>query len=220
MVYTGLNFAIPKNDENGVRQDFQFGVLGDNPTYIQKDVQNKNINRVNYKFPIPEYYPTGYYVTTSMFLIDEARNEARAFFMRDTTAFRLEKNTTKHLRDSVYVKTKYPDFIPPILDVNQITIKATPSNPTAPDGETLFEMEFFARDSSAYLGNEAGLQNGGYTLRDPQGKVFYYGMQGDFTKSFGQDFFFSLKDIVGPPGNWRKYKVILISFLEETFSIP
>jgi hypothetical protein len=207
MVYTGLNFAIPKNDENGVRQDFQFGVLGDNPTYIQKDVQNKNINRVNYKFPIPEYYPTGYYVTTSMFLIDEARNEARAFFMRDTTAFRLEKNTTKHLRDSVYVKTKYPDFIPPILDVNQITIKATPSNPTAPDGETLFEMEFFARDSSAYLGNEAGLQNGGYTLRDPQGKVFYYGMQGDFTKSFGQDFFFSLKDIVGPPGNWRKYKV-------------
>jgi hypothetical protein len=207
MVYTGLNFAIPKNDENGVRQDFQFGVLGDNPTYIQKDVQNKNINHVNYKFPIPEYYPTGYYVTTSMFLIDEARNEARAFFMRDTTAFRLEKNTTKHLRDSVYVKTKYPDFIPPILDVNQIYIKATPSNPTAPDGETLFEMEFFARDSSAYLGNEAGLQNGGYTLRDPQGKVFYYGMQGDFTKSFGQDFFFSLKDIVGPPGNWRKYKV-------------
>lgn len=57
------------------------------------------------------------------------------------------------------------------------------------------------------MGNEAGLQNGGYTLRDPQGKVFSYGMQGDFTKSFGQDFFFSLKDIVGPPGNWRKYKV-------------
>jgi hypothetical protein len=207
MVYTGLNFAIPKNDENGVRQDFQFGVLGDNPTYIQKDTQNKNINRVKYQHPIPEYYPTGYYVTTSMFLIDEARNEGRAYFMRDTSAFRVEKNTTKHLRDSVYVKTKYPDFIPPILDVNQIFIKATPSNPTAPDGETLFEMEFFARDSSAYLGNEAGLQNGNYTLRDPQGKVFNYGMQGDFTKSFGQDFFFSLKDIVGPPGNWRKYKV-------------
>lgn len=207
MVYTGLNFAIPKNDENGVRQDFQFGVLGDNPNYIQKDTQNRNINRVKYQHPIPEYYPTGYYVTTSMFLIDEARNEGRAYFLRDTSAFRVEKNTTKHLRDSVYVKTKYPDFIPPILDVNQIFIKATPSNPTAPDGETLFEMEFFARDSSAYLGNEAGLQNGNYTLRDPQGKVFNYGMQGDFTKSFGQDFFFSLKDIVGPPGNWRKYKV-------------
>jgi hypothetical protein len=142
-----------------------------------------------------------------MYLQDEARNEGRAYFMRDTTAFRVEKNTTKHIRDSVYVKTKYPDFIPPILDVNQIFIKATPSNPTAPDGETLFEMEFFSRDSSAFLGNEAGLQNGSYTLRDPQGKVFNYGMQGDFTKSFGQDFFFSLKDIVGPPGNWRKYKV-------------
>lgn len=207
MVYTGLNFAIPKNDEKGVRQDFQFGLIGDNPTYIQKDVQNKNINRINYKFPIPEYYPTGYYVTTSMFLIDEARNEGRAYFMRDTTAFRVEKNTTKHLRDSVYVKTKYPDFIPPILDVNQIYIKATPSNPTAPDGETLFEMEFFSRDSSAFLGNEAGLNNGFYTLRDPQGKVFNYGMQDDFYKFFGRDFFYPLKDPIGPPGNWRKYKV-------------
>jgi hypothetical protein len=207
MVYTGLNFAIPKNNENGVRQDFQFGVLGDNPTYIQKDAQNRNINHINYKFPIPEYYPTGYYVTTSMFLMDEARNEARAFFMRDTTGFRVEKNTTKHLRDSVYVKTKYPDFISPILDVNQIFIKATPSNPTAPDGETLFEMEFFARDSSAYLGNEAGLQNGYYTLRDPQGKVFDYGMQDDFYKFFGKDFYYPLKDPIGPPGDWRKYKV-------------
>ena len=207
MVYTGLNFAIPKNDEKGVRQDFQFGVLGDNPTYIQKDSQNKNINRVNYKFPIPEYYPTGYYVTTSMYLLDEARNEGRAFFMRDTTAFTVQKNTTKHYRDSVYVKTKYPDFIPPILDVNQIYIKATPSNPTAPDGETLFEMEFFVKDSSAFVGNEAGLNNGFYTLRDPQGKVFNYGMQGDFGKYFGKDFFYPLKDPIGPPGEWRKYRV-------------
>ena len=207
MVYTGLFFAMPKNDEKGVRQDFQFGVLGDNPTYIQKDVQNKNINRINYNFPIPEYYPTGYYVTTRMFLQDEARNQMDAFFMLDTASFRLQKNTSKHIRDSVYVKTKYPDFIPPTLDVNQISIKATPSNPTAPDGETLFEMEFFVKDSSSFSGNEAGLQNGYYTLRDPQGKVFNYSMQDDFYKFFGRDFFYPLKDPIGPPGNWRKYKV-------------
>jgi len=207
MVYTGLWFAMPKNDEKGVRQDFQFGVLGDNPTYIKKDTQNKNINRINYNFPIPEYYPTGYYVTTRMPLRDEAQNQMDAFFMLDTASFRLQKNTSKHIRDSVYVKTKYPDYIPPTLDLNQIYIKATPSNPIAPDGETLFEMEFFVKDSSSFSGNEAGLQNGYYTLRDPQGKVFNYSMQDDFYKFFGRDFFYPLKDPIGPPGNWRKYKV-------------
>jgi hypothetical protein len=207
MSYTGLNYAIPKNDERGLRQVFQFGVLGDNTSYVKKDIGNSSINHITYKYPIPEYYPTGYYVITQMYLKDEAQNDQRAYFMRDTSAFKLMPNISKHLRDSVYVKTNYPDYIPPILDVNQISIKATPSNPTAPDGETLFEMDFFARDSSAYLNQEAGLNNGYYTLRDPQGKIFTFGMQGDLDKQFKTSIFYSLKDPIGKPGDWRKYRV-------------
>jgi hypothetical protein len=207
MSYTGLNFAIPKNDQNGVRQIFQFGVLGENPTYILKDPSNSTLNHINYKYPIPEYFPSGHYVITQMRILDQAQNEGLAYFMRDTTIFRLQSNTTKHIRDSVYVKTKYPDFIPPILDVNQIYIKATPSNPTIPDGETLFEMDFFARDSSTYNNQEAGINNGFYTLRDPQGKTFNFGIQGDLDKQFNTSIFYSLKDPIGKPGDWRKYHV-------------
>lgn len=207
MSYTGINFAIPKNNESGARQIFQFGVLGENPTYIKKDNANSSVNRITYKYPIPEYFPTGHYVVTQMRILDEAQNEGLAYFMRDTTTFSLQPNQTKHIRDSIYVKTLYPDFIPPILDVNQISIKATPSNPIAPDGETLFEMEFFARDSSAYLNQEAGLNNGSYTLRDPQGKTFNFGMQSDLSRQFNTDIFYSIKDPIGKPGEWRKYRV-------------
>ncbi len=207
MDYIGLNFAIPKNDENGVRKDFQFGVLDQDPTNPIKDNSNTAINHAIYKYPIPEYFPTGHYVITQMIYMDEARNFGRGYFMRDTSAFTLNINQTKHLRDSVYVKTKYPDFIPPILDVNQISIKATPSNPNSPDGETLFEMEFFARDSSAYINQEAGLNIGYYSLRDPQGKTFTFSMQGDLAKQFKTDIFYALKDPVGKPGEWRKYRV-------------
>lgn len=207
MSYTTLNFAIPKNDERGVRQELYFGVLGENPEYIKKDVGNRSINHITYKYPIPEYYPTGNYAISFMLLKDEAQNDQKAYFVRDTAAFRLEPNTSKHLRDSIYVKTKYPDFLPPLLDVNQISIKATPSNPTAPDGETLFEMDFFARDSSAYLNQEAGLNNGYYTLRDPQGKTFNFPMQVDLVKQFKKDIFYALKDPVGKPNEWRKYRV-------------
>jgi hypothetical protein len=207
MSYTTLNFAIPKNDENGVKQELYFGVLGEDPSYIKKDNANNSVNHISYKYPIPEYFPTGNYVISFMLLKDEAQNEQRAYFLKDTTSFRLIPNTSKHLRDSIYVKTNYPDFIPPILDLNQISIKATPSNPIAPDGETLFEMEFFARDSSAYLNQEAGLNNGYYTLRDPQGKTFNFPMQGDLVKQFKTDIFYALKDPVGKPGEWRKYRV-------------
>lgn len=207
MSYTGLNFAIPKNNERGVRQEFQFGVLGENEAYIKKDIANRSINHITYKYPIPEYFPTGYYVISQMYLKDEAQNDQKAYFMRDTTAFRLEPNTSKHLRDSIYVKTNYPDFIPPILDVNQISIRATPSNPLAPDGETLFEMEFFAKDSSAYVNQEAGLNNGYFNLRDPQGKTFSFGMQGEFIKQFKTDILYAIKDPIGKPGDWRKYRV-------------
>ncbi|MCX6194668.1 MAG: T9SS type A sorting domain-containing protein [Cytophagales bacterium] len=203
----GLNFAIPKNDENGVKNEFEFEAINNDPNYIKKDSINKSINHIFWKYPIPEYFPTGHYVVTQISITDDAQNFGRAFFMKDTSAFTLPPNATKHIRDSVYVKTKYPDFIPPILDLNQITVKATPSNPAAPDGETLFEMEFFARDSSAFTGNEAGIKSGNYILRDPQGKVFNFSMQNDFVKYLGVDFYYPLKDPLGSPSAWRKYKV-------------
>ena len=208
--YIGVDFAFPKLDEKGVKSALQLGVLGSNDKrYYNNDSLNNEIKHILYRYPIPEYFPKGYYEVTLMRLVDEGGNPKNAFFMNDTSSFKInagDLKTTKHVRDSIFIDTKYPDFIPPILDVNAVTIKATPTNPQAPDGETLFEMEFFAKDSSAYLGNEAGVKHGGYILRDPQGKQHGFSMQNDFDKIKG-NFYYLVADPDGKPGYWRKYKV-------------
>ena len=209
ITYIGTNYAIPKLDEKGVKSELQLGVLGVDTRYYKVDSANRDIKHITYRYPIPEYFPKGFYELTMMYLVDEGGNPKRAFFMNDTASFKIgagDLKTSKHVRDSIYIDTKYPDFIPPILDVNAITIKATPTNPKAPDGETLFEMEFFAKDSSAYLGNEAGVKHGGYILRDPQGKQHGFSMQNDFDKIKG-NFYYLVADPDGKPGYWRKYKV-------------
>jgi hypothetical protein len=208
--YIGVDFAFPKLDEKGVKSALQLGVLGSNDKrYYNNDSVNNEIKHILYRYPIPEYFPKGYYEVTLMRLVDEGGNPKNAFFMNDTSAFKInvgDLKTSKHVRDSIFIDTKYPDFIPPVLDVNAITIKATPTNPKAPDGETLFEMEFFAKDSSVYTGNEAGLKHGSYNLRDPQGKQFNFSMQNDFDKIKG-NFYYLVADPDGKPGFWRKYKV-------------
>jgi hypothetical protein len=175
LAYIGANFAIPKLNEKGVKTELQLGVF--NPSgqskYYKNDSINSEIKHIIYRYPIPEYFPKGFYELTMMYLVDEGGNPKKAFFMNDTSSFKItpgDLRTSKHVRDSIFIDTKYPDFIPPVLDINAIAIKATPTNPKAPDGETLFEMEFFAKDSSAYAGNEAGVKHGSYILRDPQGK--------------------------------------------------
>ena len=202
--YFGLWMAIPKNDELGVKQNFQF------PNQVTEKIDsiNKSIKHITVRTIIPEYFPKGYYSVTQMRNLDNAQNVELAFFMNDTTLFKARPPAvTKHIHDSIYIESKYPDFVPPRLDVNQITISATPTNPSKPDGETHFEMDFFAKDSSAFVGHESGLWNGYYTLRDPQGKQFSFGMQGDFNTQTGTDFYYLLEDPSGTPGDWRKYKV-------------
>lgn len=212
VTYIGTNYAIPQINERGVNNELQLGVLGkDNPKYYKIDTINQDIKHIIYRYPIPEYFPKGFYALTMMYLVDEGGNPKRAFFMNDTAAFNLNSgnlnySNSKHVRDSIYIDTKYPDFIPPILDVNAINIKATPTNPKAPDGETLFEMEFFAKDSSSYPGNESGVKHGSYILRDPQGKQHSFSMQNDFDKIKG-NFYYQILDPEGKPGYWRKYKV-------------
>jgi hypothetical protein len=202
--YIGVNFAIPTNEKN-VNRDLQFGVLSGDTNYVKRDLIIKDLWHVTYRYPIPEYYPAGYYKITQIYLKDEAQNEFRETFMNDTSGYKVQNNQQKHLRDSIYIKTNFPDYLPPILDVNAISIKATPTNPKSPDGETLFEMEFFVKDTSEFVGHEAGLQNGYYVLRDPQGKQFGFSMQADFEG--GNNFYYLLEDPTGIPGSWKKYKV-------------
>ena len=64
---------------------------------------------------------------------------------------------------TIEIQTRFPDDTPPELDVNTITIKAEPTNPEAPNGETRVDIMFQARDDIA------GYNSSRIHLRDPQG---------------------------------------------------
>ena len=81
-----------------------------------------------------------------------------------------EKGLFSHQRDSIYVETKYPDYLKPEIDVNNIIITAEPVNPTNPDGETDVDITFVYRDLSDYEGFESGVKDISIILRDPLGK--------------------------------------------------
>ena len=64
---------------------------------------------------------------------------------------------------TIEIQTRFPDATPPELNLNTITVKAEPTNPDAPNGETRVEVTFQARD------NIAGYDSSRIHLRDPQG---------------------------------------------------
>jgi len=82
--YIGVNFAMPTN-KKGVYKELQFGVLSGDTNYVKRDKIDNELSHITYRYPIPEYYPTGFYPITQIFLRDEAQNEFRETFMNDTT---------------------------------------------------------------------------------------------------------------------------------------
>jgi hypothetical protein len=129
---------------------------------------------------IEDYQPTGYYVIADGNMYDKAGNSRGLTFDLDKNNLNYELNEGKgqrSLRDSVYIKTAYPDDLPPILDLNNIKVKATPTNPTNPNGETNVELWTRIKDTSAYTQHAAGLMFGEFCLRDPQGLQHWYSMQ-------------------------------------------
>ena len=69
---------------------------------------------------------------------------------------------------SVTIETTNPDVIAPELDLNDIGVSAVPTNPSAPNGETIVTFRFRVKD------NISGYQIGSFLLRDPQGSTFQY----------------------------------------------
>lgn len=128
--------------------------------------------------PIHEYYQSGWYSTTYSFATDIAGNKGTVYHVVDTTDFHISEDNKhkifKHTRDSIYVETLYPDYKKPEIDINNISITAEPTNPTAPDGETRVEIDILARDFSDFEGYESGVYLVSFTLRDPLGGIHGY----------------------------------------------
>ncbi len=114
---------------------------------VHGSAKNNETERKEYDhyFIIPEFFPTGYYAPTYMYTRDEANQFSYLYFVNEPDDFYIDPNiqppnTFKIQRDSVYVKTDYPDVKMPEIDINNIYIKAEPTNPNAPDGETRVDI--------------------------------------------------------------------------------
>lgn len=70
--------------------------------------------------------------------------------------------------------------MPPVLDVNNVTIRATPTNPQAPNGETRVYITFRIKDDNS------GYEETEMMLRDPNGGEHFYR---HYDKDFGKIYF-------------------------------
>ena len=93
---------------------------------VNDDVPKENEYESNKFFraymAVPEYYPSGYYSISMMNFYDKANNGTDTYFVRDTSDYFIDKSMElkqfKDVRDSIYVETKYPDYVKPEIDIN------------------------------------------------------------------------------------------------------
>ena len=123
------------------------------------------------EYLMPSYMPSGTYRLNYIKMFDEAGNESRNYFATpagvDTGDFN-DGDKIDELAKEVYLETINPDTTPPELDLNSLSITATPTNPDSPNGETIVEFTFKVKDDIS------GYKLGYYTFRDPQGLTSAY----------------------------------------------
>jgi Carboxypeptidase regulatory-like domain len=135
------------------------------------------------EFDVTEFYASGQYQVPYIALRDAAGNRAWQYFSDSPK----DEPVT-----SLTVHTSKPDYLPPELDVNKISIEAVPTNPLAPNGETRVRIVFYARD------DKAGIRTLNYSLLDPQGISHNYYYTHDSWKS---------RFFKGDPNVWTRYEI-------------
>jgi hypothetical protein len=213
---------LPSLDSVGPNnaQPYSFDVQISGPG-IRNDVPD-SLKKAEFHFPVPYYYPRGYYSIAALQMTDVALNTRLVLLDNDTgnQQYFIPPNNINQrgLRDSLYFYTPYPDLKAPAIDLNDIQIKATPTRPDAPNGETLFEMWLWIKDSSDFPGKASGFNYLSYTLRDPQGleravqfqpSTFYDVRPDSSAYGFKRYRFTTLLPQGSPPGLWGVSSITL-----------
>ena len=137
-------------------------------------------------YTLTDYHPSGEYYIEQITIVDNSLN---------SISFNRYNTILKDEAINFNVPTRYPDMTGPELDLNNITITATSTNPDAPNGETKVEITIRVKDDAA------GLRNLSYRLIDPQGvQHFMY----FYTDNYGKTYF------NGDPTVWKEYKIVTI----------
>jgi hypothetical protein len=112
-------------------------------------------------YDIPDYFPNGTYVIAQLLMRDDAN-------VTNITNFSSASSTEPV--PSIDLINDHPDpGRAPELDLNRITLTATPTKPSAPDGETKVKIVFYARDDGS------GLDQIQFRLLNPQGDWSAFG---------------------------------------------
>ena len=173
---------------------YNVGILNDSvlETYSRFGHANiksweNNIATMECNFDMPHYMPGGEYQLNPIYISDIASNTMMISFTDKQIIgdnwVRIDEEPAK-----ITIETDTPDYQPPTLDINRITINATPTNPENPDGKTIVDISFYVKD------NISGYNSCELHLRDPNGGVYSSGHYG------GGNLYFQ-----GDPNVFRKY---------------
>ena len=109
---------------------------------------------------VPHYMPSGVYTVVHIDMRDNAGNETGVNFRHSGSSM---ENLSDEPAPEIRLTTETPDYEPPELDLNNISIVATPTRPEDPNGETFVTLKYRIRD------NISGVTIADIRLRDPQG---------------------------------------------------
>ena len=145
---------------------------------------NLSTNRAKVVINVTEYFPAGRYTVAYLRMQDKALNSGSQYFS--------EKNPRHEKSVIVDIQTTNHDTIKPTLDVNRISITASPVNPNNPDGQTNVTITYYAKDDKSGV----GLVN--YILINPTGRTFF---EYHYHSNFYTQFF------KGDPTAYKKYVI-------------
>ena len=174
----------------------------------------EEIKHHSMELPVPYYFPTGHYTVNFAAADDIAGNSSLLYFTGDPNYSNADGvHIFAEDRDSVYMETDYPDLLPPVVDLNSFEVQATPSNPDAPNGETLVEFTLAVQDTSEFDGFTSGVQHITYTLRNPIGEEFHHDA---WEELGGANFYYQ----VYPPDGANEWQTLTLSTFLPAGSVP
>ena len=149
--------SISLNDANTET----YSLFGYGKSVGYDEALNQWVVRVNLN--VADYWQSGTYKAQQISMRDIAKNPQGVYFS-DYTGY-LSKTSVQldEAPATIDIQTTKPDSTPPILDINQITVNAEPTHPEAPNGETLVDITFRAKDDIS------GIHVYTFYLRDPNG---------------------------------------------------
>ena len=129
---------------------------------------NPQTGEASVELKIPEYFQNSTYIVNYVNMEDIALNERGVYFTDPGHELKDKQVIIDEEPATIDVQTTNPDDTPPVLDLNQITIQAEPTNPEAPNGETKIDITFRIKD------NISGYRSTDLYLRDPNGVMHHF----------------------------------------------